>query len=320
MVKAADAIPPIRRLRADRDAAARERDRLARELHAVQAAAPAAAQTAPPLYAPGHFYSPIPDLDAVTADAARIFDRPDSILGVDLRRDAQRARFESIATRWSEFPYYGAADPQLRYRPDNDYFGHMDGLVLFGMLVTIKPKRYVEIGSGWSSALVLDTRQRLLDRDLECTFVEPYPERLHGLLRPEDHDSVTIIERPLQDVDPALFDVLDPGDVLFIDSSHVSKVGSDVNLLLFDVLPRVPAGVWVHVHDIGYPFEYPREWIYEGRAWNEAYLLHALLLENPRWEIELWNNYLSEKDHETVARLLPAPATADGLSLWLTRR
>ena len=154
----------------------------------------------------------------------------------------------------------------------------MDGLVLFGMLVTIKPKRYVEIGSGWSSALVLDTRQRLLDRDLECTFVEPYPERLHGLLRPEDHDSVTIIERPLQDVDPALFDVLDPGDVLFIDSSHVSKVGSDVNLLLFDVLPRVPAGVWVHVHDIGYPFEYPREWIYEGRAWNEAYLLHVLLL------------------------------------------
>ena len=75
------------------------------------------------------------------------------------------------------------------------------------------------------------------------TFVEPYPERLHGLLRPEDHDSVTIIERPLQDVDPTLFDVLDPGDVLFVDSSHVSKVGSDVNLLLFDVLPRVPAGV-----------------------------------------------------------------------------
>jgi hypothetical protein len=275
---------------------------------------------APSMYPSGHFYSPIPDLDAVRADAARIFNSPDSILGVDLRPDAQRSRFEAVAARWAEYPYYGPADPKLRYRPNNDFFGHMDGLVLFGLLATIKPKRYVEIGSGWSSALVLDTRERLFGRRLECTFIEPHPERLHGLLRREDRDSVTIIERPIQQVDRALFDALEPGDVFFIDSSHVSKVGSDVNLLLFDVLPRVPAGVWVHVHDIGYPFEYPREWIFEGRSWNEAYLLRALLLENPRWQIELWCNYLSEKEPATVKRLLPDGAIPDGLSLWLMRR
>ncbi len=107
-----------------------------------------------------------------------------------------------------------------------------------------------------------------------------------------------------------LFDVLEAGDILFIDSSHVSKVGSDVNLLFFDVLPRLRPGVWVHVHDIGYPFEYSREWIFEGRAWNEAYLLHAMLIENPHWDIELWCNYLSEKHADCVDATAPAERTS----------
>jgi Methyltransferase domain len=318
LVRAADAVPPLRRLREDRDRAARDRDLLAEELRTTRAAI--GEESSPPLYAPGHFYSPIPDLDSVTADAERIFAKPDEITGVDLRRDVQLATLASMSERWDDYPYYAPGAANLRYRPDNDFFGHMDGLVLYGMLTTVRPKRYVEVGSGWSSALVLDTRERLPDRTIECTFIEPYPDRLHALLRPEDHASAQVITRPLQHVDLSVFDVLESDDVLFIDSSHVSKVGSDVHRLFFDVLPRLRPGVWVHVHDIGYPFEYPRPWIYEGRAWNEAYLLRALLVENPRWRIELWCNFLHEKEPTAVEQHLPSGAIPDGLSLWMRRQ
>ena len=105
---------------------------------------------------------------------------------------------------------------------------------------------------------MLDINERFFDWAIECTLVDPNPEkRLLKLLRPGDRDRVTIIPQFLQDVDLALFDPLEQVDMLFIDSSHVSKMGSDVNLLLFEIMPRLRIGAWIHVHDIFYPFEYP---------------------------------------------------------------
>ncbi len=105
--------------------------------------------------------------------------------------------------------------------------------------------------------------------------------------------------------------------MLFIDSTHVSKVGSDVNFLFFEVLPRLRPGVHVHVHDIAYPFEYPREWVLEGRAWNEAYLLRAFLTGNPHWQIDLWPSVLQLRHPEVMAATLHARTPVDGGSLWL---
>ena len=108
------------------------------------------------------------------------------------------------------------------------------------------------------------------------------------LLRGDDHSRASLIVAPLQDV--ALEEVigtLRANDVLFIDSSHVSRVGSDVNRLIFAVLPELPKGVFVHFHDVFYPFEYPQEWVYEGRGWNEAYILRAYLQANPGYKIRL---------------------------------
>lgn len=270
------------------------------------------------LYPPGHFYSPVPDLDAVREQEERIFADRDAFPGIDLRADEQLELARTLAEVTSDQPFVDAPGADgLRYGFRNDYFGYGDGLVLHGMLRHLRPKRLVEVGSGFSSALILDTNDRFLDGQLQCTFIDPYPERLQGLLRPEDEASVRIIAEPVQQVATSVFGELEPGDVLFIDSSHVSKIGSDVNLLLLEVLPALPAGVHVHVHDIVWPFEYSQAWVYEGRAWNEAYLLRALMTDNPKLVLTWFSNYLWAHHAEAVSEILPIWAQDAGTSLWL---
>jgi hypothetical protein len=105
--------------------------------------------------------------------------------------------------------------------------------------------------------------------------------------------------------------------VLFIDSSHVAKIGSDVNLLFLEVIPRLRPGVQLQVHDIIWPFEYARKWVYQGRAWNEAYLLRALLVGNPRLRITLWSSYLAAWHRDRVGAVLPLWLRDSGTSMWL---
>jgi len=108
-----------------------------------------------------------------------------------------------------------------------------------------------------------------------------------------------------------------PGDFLFIDSSHVGKIGSDVLTELHEMIPRLPPGVHVHLHDIFYPFEYPSYWVYEGRFWNEAYLLRALLTDNPKLQIDCFNSYLATFHLDEMKALLPVWAQNTGGSIWL---
>jgi predicted O-methyltransferase YrrM len=269
------------------------------------------------LYPLGHFHSPVPDLEEVRARDHQIFDPPAELAGIDLRSDAQLALVDELARYAADQPFGAEPKDGLRYHYDNDYFGWGDGLVLFCMLRHLRPARVVEVGSGFSSALMLDTAERFLDAAPELVFIEPFPGRLQGLLRDADKDRVTLLSQPVQDVDRAVFDRLEPGDVLFIDSSHVTKVGSDVNLLLLEVVPRLRPGVHVHVHDVVWPFEYARKWVYQGRAWNEAYLLRALLVGNPRLRITFWSSQLAACHSEQVAAALPLWQRDSGTSMWL---
>jgi hypothetical protein len=96
-----------------------------------------------------------------------------------------------------------------------------------------------------------------------------------------------LLELKVQDVQLAEFARLQAGDILFIDSSHVAKTGSDVLHLYFEVLPRLAPGVRIHVHDIFLPFDYPRRWVLdENRSWNEQYLLRALLMYSSRFKVD----------------------------------
>ena len=204
-----------------------------------------------------------------------------------------------------------------RYGTDNLNYGVGDASMLQAMLRHLRPRRYLEVGSGWSTALALDTSEQFLEGSMSVTAIEPYPELLASCLR--EGDPVEIIAQPVQSVALERFRELEANDVLFIDSSHVLKVASDVHFLFTSVLPLLSPGVYVHVHDMFWPFEYLPHWIREGRAWNELYLVHTFLLFNETYEIVLFNHYLAQCHRDVIAAELPAMLENTGGALWLRR-
>jgi len=266
---------------------------------------------------PGHYYSALPNLAWVRQRSGAIFGDRRSIPGIDLRVIEQLALAERFSELVRDAPFPSQPDPRHRYYSDNPFFGYADGLILNCVIRYLQPLRIVEVGSGFSSALILDTNDRDLGGRCRCTFIDPEQDRLRSLLSERDLRAATVVDRPVQDVSPALFSELDSGDVLFIDSSHVSKVGSDVNYLLLEVVPTLADGVMVHLHDILWPFEYLPEWVFEGRAWNESYLVRALLVENRSLEIVWFNHFLHHHHRAEVGALLRGWAQTPGGSLWL---
>ncbi|MCW2523986.1 MAG: hypothetical protein JWO63_2321 [Frankiales bacterium] len=330
-------VPPLGRLRSQRDelaaSLAAQRADTARlqsaldsatsELAAATAspAAPPApsdhVESAPMAFPPGHFYSPVADLTEISQRQEQIFAVPDSLPGIDLNAAGQLDRLTEFAAFAAEQPFADGPTEGLRYQFVNNFFSYGDGMAYYCMLRSIRPRRIIEVGSGWSSALALDVDELFFDASTEMTFIEPYPDRLAELIRPEDRGRVRILEEPLHAVDPSLFSELAAGDLLFIDSTHVSKIGSDVNQLILDVLPSLPAGVHIHVHDVFYPFEYPRDWVYDGRSWSEDYLLRAYLSQNERVRITWFNSYLNQFHHGAVSAAMPLWARNTGGSIYL---
>ena len=140
---------------------------------------------------------------------------------------------------------------------------------------------------------------------------------LKSLLKPTDN--IKILDRGLQDIELSYFDILNEGDILFIDSTHVSKVNSDVNYLFFEILPRLKKGVYIHLHDIFYPFEYPKEWIYKGMIWNELYLLRAFLQNNNDYEIIFFQNMMMKTHEKLYREEWPFNHSLHGGSFWMRK-
>lgn len=274
---------------------------------------------------PGHFYSPYPDLDELRHRADAVFAPRATFPGIDLRVDAQLQRLDEFATLAGTFPWTDNAQPGLRYQYANRPYAHGDGLFTAAMLTQLRPRRVVEIGSGYSTMLALDVRDRLIGSDpdaLDITSVDPYPQRLRELLDGERPERFRIIEQTAQQLDVAVIDSLAAGDVLFIDSTHVAKAGSDVNHIFFELVPRVASGVFIHVHDVFANFEYPREWVFQRRAWSEAYVLRSFLQFNAAFDIEFWGAWLVEHHRHRVeghGEVFAPALTNPGASIWLQR-
>ena len=267
---------------------------------------------------PGHFYSPVPTMGEIDEQRDRIFQDPDHLDGLDLNEEGQLTLLQTLAPLMSDASFNTEPEPDRRYFAKNDFYGLGDALILQAILRHVRPQRYLEVGSGWTTALALDTNEQWLDSRLRITCIEPKPDHLNRLLRPGD--DVEVIVSPVQDVDLTRFTELESGDILFIDCSHVVRTGSDAHHLITRVLPIVPAGVYIHIHDMFWPFEYPRQWVEEGRAWTEAYLLHAFLLFNRAFEIVLFNDWLTSRNYERMVSEVPALAPGAGGALWLRRR
>jgi hypothetical protein len=272
---------------------------------------------------PVHYYSAVPNL-AEIEDA--VWSEPRRPVGIDMRESAQLELLDSLSAR-----YRGELDRFPREAPtaecpfflDNGNFFGVDAEMLYCMVRQHRPRRIIEIGSGFSTLMTSLAIQRNQEEDplYECRFVaiEPFP---NNRLLSQCKNLSELIVSPVQRVPFGRFGELGESDILFIDSSHVSKLGSDVNFELLEVVPRVGTGVLIHVHDIFIPFEYPRDWAVEnGWFWNEQYLLQAFLSFNRCFEIVWAGRYMHWKFPERVAAAFgPYGVTpTQPASLWMRR-
>ncbi len=272
---------------------------------------------------PGHFYSPIPDLASVRERADRIFHPGGLELpGVNLRLAEQYQLGLKFASAYRDDYFQEGPSDERRYGWRNDYFPFADAFYTDRFMRDVRPKRIVEVGSGWSSAAMLDVCTDWRKAGEACPqldFVEPYPDRLKSLLWEGDDSYCTIWEREVQDVPLEIFDRLEESDLLFIDSSHVIKTGSDLWFLFFHALPRLKPGVWVFVHDITWPLEYPEEWVEEGRSWNEIYLLRAFLQYNERFAVRWLPGLALGSQLERARAETPMLVEQGGTGIWIER-
>lgn len=237
---------------------------------------------------------------------------------MEMNESQQLTLAQDLSAYYADLPFTAHAIEQRAYYYENDFFSYGDAVILFAMLRHYRPRRVVEIGSGFSSAVMLDTKALFLGDSIDLTFVDPDPQRLLRLLKGRAID-YRLIQNRIQDVGVSLVDALDENDLLFVDSSHVLKAGSDVGHIIFQLLPRLKRGVIIHFHDIPWPFEYPQEWLVAGRFWNEAYFLRAFLQYNAAFSILYFNAYMHQFHRELLRQQMPLCLLNPGGSLWLKK-
>lgn len=270
----------------------------------------------------GHYYSTVVSIDDIKKRELEIWKNVNKvgIPGIDLKADEQLKLMNCFTEYYAELPFTREKQSNLRYHFENDYYSYSDGVVLYSMIRHFKPKRIIEIGSGFSSANILDTNELFFANKLDITFIEPFPEeRLFAIMTEIDKKRTTVFKSDVQLIPLEVFKNLQAGDILFVDSTHAVKTGSDVNYILFEILPALESGVLIHFHDIYYPFEYPKDWVFMGFGWNEAYFLKAFLMNNHKFEIRLFTDYL-HIHHEQSFKEMPLTVKGSGSSLWIEKK
>lgn len=253
----------------------------------------------------GHYHSPLVDKQKVLSQAT-LFEKRKTFTGIDLRVESQLSLLNSLAKDYGQLKFPRTQTEGHRYYYDNAFFSYSDAIIYSLIIRQYRPKKIIEVGSGFSSACVLDTLEDI-GLNARLSLIEPNPERLFSLLSPADKQDleIEIISSVVQEVSPAFFKSLGSGDILFIDSSHICKAGSDLNYLLHEILPHLRPGVLVHFHDVFHNFEYPKAWIEEGISLNEQYMLRSFLQYNDKFQILLFSNYMEVHHREWFVQHMP---------------
>lgn len=269
-----------------------------------------------------HFYDPLPDLDNLPAS---LWAGPSDLPGVDLRVDeAVRFLDEELRLHIRDFapPYTldaRRAGPTGRFYLWNGRYESVDAESLYGILRHVKPKKVLELGSGASSH-VIDFARRANEVDgspFEHEIIDPYPFE-----NPMGPVAGAVPRRVrAEDLDPCEVEQLEDGDVLFVDTTHTVKTGGDVVHIVLNLFPRLRRGVWVQVHDIFLPYEYPREWVvHNRRAWAEQYMLQAFLAFNQTYEVVFPAQAVARLAPDLVKDVVPSfrPGVSPG-AFWMRR-
>lgn len=259
---------------------------------------------------------PVEDVDGTDRLSATVSEMP----GVDLNIDAQLSRLASWAERGPAVFDEIRSDPAVNTRGgpggpiDNGYYLTPDAEVYFGLILDLAPSRIVEVGGGFSTLVARHACDRL-GGDTSLVVIDPQPRT-----SVRSAASELMLQR-VETVDSALLG-LGPGDILFIDSSHVVRTGGDLPHLMLEIVPRLAPGTVVHVHDIFLPYGYASQ--FSERFWTEQYLLHALLSGSDRYQVT-FATHLMTRQHLDAMRDAIGPAVATrpdlyGQSFWFTVR
>jgi methyltransferase family protein len=244
----------------------------------------------------------------------RHFDRPAyGAFRSSLLIDTSRI-METIAAQSSSFSKFVAPHlNDVHYSFDNSYFSSPDCEVLYALIGMHRPARIVEVGSGNSTRVM---RQAILDYGLSTRIVSIDPDPRIAVATYADE----IYRCRVEELEAEqIAGWLEANDILFIDSSHLIAIGNDVPFLYFEVLPRLRAGVLVHIHDIFLPYEYPLEWV-ENEKWgfNEQILLNAILTWSDAFKI-LWPGRFQQMSDPTFATSFPHSKGRRAQSFWLRK-
>jgi hypothetical protein len=267
---------------------------------------------------PGHYSSTIPSTKYIKKNRDRLFKSHDNNDGVNFNEKYQKELLTKFSQYFQDFTPPCNQSPDKLYYYNNSMYGFNDAFILYCFLREYEPKRVIEVGSGFSSALMLDVSNEILS-ETHFTFIDPYSTTIRNILKSNPSGKYNLIKKEIQNIDVSTYSELSEDDILFIDSSHVIKIGSDLSSLLYSVLPSLQNGVIVHIHDIWYPFEYPEKMLNEGRAWNEIYLIRAFLQYNSSFQILFYNSFVEGTYRDLIDRNMPGYFKDSGKSLWLRK-
>jgi predicted O-methyltransferase YrrM len=264
---------------------------------------------------PAHYYQPIPDSRELPES---LWSKRYDMVGVDMNEAFQVHLVREVFPRYrEEYRQFAATKTPVphEYYQDNGYFIGADAPVLHCMVRHFKPRRIIEIGSGFSTMVAAAAALR--NGSTEVIAIEPHPS---DALRRGFPGLTRLLRSRVEDVDRGLFATLGENDILFIDSSHVVRTGGDVNLIYLELLPRLRDGVLVHVHDVFLPAEYPREQLIDKRLfWTEQYLLHAFLAFNTAFRVVWGTAMMLDRHREAMEAAFPHVPWPGGASFWMQR-
>lgn len=239
---------------------------------------------------PNHYYSPIPDTKSLEDN---LWLTPSKLNGIKIDEKAMHNLLYEFSKFKKEYEMFSREKSNENFYINNTYFESVDSEIYYCMIRKFKPKRIIEVGAGFSTFIssnaILKNKEEF-NIDGKLTAIEPYPreELINGF-----PGLSKLIKSKVQSVNFSVFGKLEKNDILFIDSSHVAKMGGDVLYLMREIIPKMKKGVIIHIHDIFIPFEYPKEWIFKWqRFWNEQYLLESFLMFNTNFEIMWASNYM----------------------------
>jgi len=255
------------------------------------------------------FYSPIPIISEI----------------IEEKHQNSNSHFdwneESQIKLLNQFKIYSQEFQQIledkKYQIEGDVgFGVHDAPIYYSFIRHKKPQRIIEVGAGNSTRLAVLAAEK--NGNTEIVAIDPFVRNLRKIDIPS---SVQFIEKPVQMVPLSEFKKLTKDDILFIDSSHIVKQGSDVNFLYLQVLPILKSGVIIHIHDIFLPSVYPKKWLNEKLTFfNEQFLLHAFLLFNKDFEILFSNNFMRIYHGDLLTLFFDTKSEPRGGSFWMRKK